>query len=66
MHFLLEPHGATSQKTAFFRDTAAETTNLTYQYRAGLCSGDVMCFLLSTDWGFVFQKTALICISLEF
>jgi hypothetical protein len=48
--FSEEPHGATSQKTAFFIAAVVETSNLTYHWLAGLCSGDVIGFLWGTNW----------------
>jgi hypothetical protein len=36
--FLQEPHGVTSQKTAFFIVTAVKTSNLTWHLPTGLCS----------------------------
>jgi hypothetical protein len=58
-----EIRGITSQKTAFFIVTAVKTTNNTEHYPAGICSGDVMCFLRGTNWVFIFQETALFMVT---
>jgi hypothetical protein len=58
--FLQEPHNVISQKTAFFTVATVKTSILTYHNPAGLCSGDVMCFLWGTKWVFASQKTLFI------
>jgi hypothetical protein len=48
--FLQDPPDVTSQKTALVIVTSVKTSNLTLHELAGLCSEEVMCFLLGMNW----------------
>jgi hypothetical protein len=50
-------------ETEFFIGTAVKTSNLIQHYPAWFCNGEVICYLWSTNWVLISQKTTFFIVT---